>query len=123
MLKPDVQDLQGETKQLAIETIDAISQNISYISKIVSDLQDYARPLKPEPTQVNDLCCTIEEVLSTLDVPSNVKAELNCAKTLPALSLDLTFLKRILVNLGTNAIQAMPNGANYALEHFKKGIR
>ena len=41
----DMED--GENKEAIMESIDSINQNLGYINKIVSDLQDYTRPLKP----------------------------------------------------------------------------
>ena len=37
----------SERKKSMEESLDAIEENIYYINKIVSDLQDYTRPLKP----------------------------------------------------------------------------
>ena len=44
---------EGESRQVMQESIDAIDENIVYINKIVSDLQDYTRPLKPNIEKVN----------------------------------------------------------------------
>lgn len=107
---------QGQTKEDVKESIKSIEKNIYYINKIVADLQDYTKPLKPEPVKIVNLCSIIEELFSTLEVPSNIKAEIDCAKILPVLNLDLTFLKRILVNLATNAIQAMPKGGKLCVK-------
>ena len=56
-----------------------------------------------------------------MNVPNNIKAVAECDKKLPKLNLDLTFLKRILVNLATNAIQAMPNGGKLTIRTFEEG--
>ena len=37
----------SETKEGLVESLDSLEQNIVYINKIVSDLQDYARPITP----------------------------------------------------------------------------
>ena len=44
-----------EEKSSAEESLEDIEKNIDYINKIVADLQDYARPLKPnaEETDLN----------------------------------------------------------------------
>ena len=90
------------------------------MNKIVSDLQDYARPLKPELVEV-DLCSVIPPLISTVNVPVNIEAVEECSQDLPKVKLDLTFLKRILVNLVTNAIQAMPNGGKVTVNVFSEG--
>ena len=119
LLKSDVEDLQGESKRSALDGIGSIDENIGYIQKIVSDLQDLAKPLKPEPVMVSDLCKAIEQFLSTVKISDNIKAELKC-NSIPALSMDLTFLKRIIVNLATNGIQAMPDGGKLTVRVYQK---
>ena len=44
---------EGENKQAVFESIDAVNENLTYIDKIVSDLQDYTRPLKPSIQEAN----------------------------------------------------------------------
>ena len=40
-------EAKGQDTSEALESIDFIQEQADYISKIVQDLQDYARPLKP----------------------------------------------------------------------------
>lgn len=101
------------------ESLCSIQEHVDYINKIISDLQDYSRPLKPDLVSVN-LCETIPKLLITVSLPKNIEAFAICNKHLPTLKLDLTFLKRILVNLATNAIQAMPNGGTLTIRTFER---
>jgi signal transduction histidine kinase len=109
----------SQCKRNTQESLGTIQEQIDYINKIISDLQDYARPLKPELVEV-DLCNAIPQLLLTVNIPSNIQALAQCDGTLTKLKLDLTFLKRILVNLATNAIQAMPNGGNLTVKAFQE---
>ena len=43
----------NEDKRNLIESLDAISKNTEYIDKIVTDLQDYARPIKPNAQETD----------------------------------------------------------------------
>jgi len=99
------------------EGLSVIQEQVEYINKIISDLQDFARPLNPELVEVN-LRTAIPEVLSTVTVPDQIEMVQECEKKL-RVKLDLTFLKRIIVNLVTNAIQAMPNGGNLTIKAFQ----
>ena len=47
----------------ALESINMIQEQVEYINKIVSDLQDYARPLNPEYAMVDlsDLVVSVFE--------------------------------------------------------------
>ena len=89
------------------ESIAAINENIAYINKIVSDLQDYTRTLKPTMSTVN-LNGVISSALSGRRIPKNITVELPINDL--QLKTDPTLLRRIITNLVTNAIQAMPNG-------------
>jgi PAS domain S-box-containing protein len=109
----------SECKRNVQESLRSIQEQIDYINKIISDLQDYSRPLTPELTDV-DLCVTIPRLLLTVTLPQNIEAKALCSKSLPTLRLDVTFLKRILVNLVTNAVQAMPNGGKLTIRAFEK---
>jgi len=121
LIKQDVDSSpDSQYKRNTQESLGTIQEQIDYINKIISDLQDYARPLKPELVEV-DLRHAIPQLLSTVNVPNNIHAFAECDKKLSKLNLDLTFLKRILVNLATNAIQAMPNGGKLKIRTFEEG--
>jgi PAS domain S-box-containing protein len=120
LMQQDVdQSPDGQCKTDVQESLRTIQEQVDYINKIVSDLQDFARPLRPEPVEV-DLCTAIPQLIETVLLPENIEAIAVCDKLLPKTSLDLTFLKRILVNLTTNAIQAMPNGGKLTIKTFEK---
>ena len=113
------QDVAGspdsQCKRDVEESLVSIQEQIDYMNKIISDLQDFARPLNPEFVDV-DLCSAIPQLIATVNVPDNIEAMATCDGELPKVKLDLTFLKRVLVNLATNAIQAMPNGGKLTIK-------
>jgi signal transduction histidine kinase len=117
LIKTGLEDLQAPKREI-IESLDSIEANISYINKIVADLQDYSRQLSPEYQQV-DLPRLILEVFETLTVPSSVKLCLD-VNNLPTLCVDPTFLRRALTNLVNNAIQAMPKGGELQITAQQK---
>lgn len=98
-------------KSNLFEGIKNIEENLLYINKIVSDLQDFARPLNPKKEQI-ELKKSIQESLSMVTIPNDIKVTLNIDENLPLLTADSTMIKRILVNLIQNAVQAMPNNGN-----------
>jgi PAS domain S-box-containing protein len=117
------QDVSGspdsECKRDVEESLVSIQEQVDYMDKIISDLQDFARPLNPELVDV-ELCSAIPQLVSTVNVPDNIEAVARCEGDLPRIKLDLTFLKRILVNLANNAIQAMPNGEKLKIKVFQE---
>jgi signal transduction histidine kinase len=102
-------ELLPESKEKANiqESCDSIAKSIDYINKIVLDLQDYAKPLKPcfQETNVED---AIKEAVQKNKMPQNIKVQTQVANDAVVVRLDTTFLKRILNNLIINAVQAMP---------------
>jgi len=105
----------SQCKRRVQESLGSIQEQVDYINKIIADLQDFARPLKPEQVEVN-LCTVIPQLVSTVKVPKNVDAHTECDPNLPKIKTDLTFLKRILVNLAINGIQAMPTGGKLTIK-------
>ncbi len=97
-----------ECKAAILESIESVNQNISYINKIVSDLQDYTRPLKPNFQDIN-LKELIEGTLLTINLPKEIQATTTITDNAKVVRTDIAYLRRVLTNLFTNAVQAMPN--------------
>jgi signal transduction histidine kinase len=93
------------------ETLGTIKEQVKYMNKIVSDLQDYARPLKPKLVETN-IPELINETLSTLTFPNTIQVSVFFEETVNPLTLmiDALMIKRVFINLITNALQAMPKG-------------
>lgn len=103
-----------DAQQQITESLNSADEDISYINKIVADLQDYSRKLTPEAKQV-DLNQQLSEVLKTVNIPKKIHLTLNVAPE-TKLNADPTFLRRALTNLINNAVQAMPDGGTLTVE-------
>ncbi len=108
-----------EEKKNALESLDEIEQSIFYINKIVADLQDYARPLKPVARET-DLQKLIDDLILKNGVPKNVKVQINVQREADTIMADSDILKRILGNLVTNGVQAMPEGGKLSIRAYKE---
>ncbi|MCL4429860.1 MAG: ATP-binding protein [Chloroflexi bacterium] len=106
-----------EDKALALESIGLIEEQTDYISKIISDLQDYSRPIKPEYKEV-DLAKLVVSVFQTVKVPDKILLKVD-VKGFPNIITDPTLIRRALTNLVNNAIQAMPDGGSLELYAVK----
>jgi two-component system sensor kinase FixL len=116
LIKNNLSNLpKSEDRSEALQEAESILEQISYVDKIVSDLQDYARPLKLEIVEVN-LKTLIANILSTLNIPENIKTKAYLDSTLPKIKTDPTLLKRVLQNLAINAVQAMPEGGKLSIK-------
>ena len=112
--------LNNDMKDEVEESLRNIENNVSYINKIVADLQDYSRPLNPEIKEV-DLSDLFAVICRTINVPDNIVLSTNVKHL--NLKTDPEFIRRALVNLVTNAIQALPNGGKVDLTGFENKRR
>jgi PAS domain S-box-containing protein len=120
LAKGDVDSLKKSDKKESLqESLAAIEKNTEYINKIVADLQDFARPLKPAP-QETDLEAIFNELLLKNRKPENIKASSHVTKDAKKLMVDPILLNRIIGNLITNAVQAMPNGGNLSINAHRE---
>jgi len=67
-------------------------------------------------TSIQDL---IDESLMTVTIPDNVEVSKTYDPNLTKLSIDRTHMKRVFINLITNAIQAMPEGGKLTIRSSK----
>jgi signal transduction histidine kinase len=106
-----------EEKEGLKESLVEIEKNVEYIEKIIQGLQDFARPLSlvAKETDLEELC---KEVLFKNVVPENVDAW-EVEESAKKVVTDPDFLKCILSNLVSNAVQAMPNGGKLKIKAFK----
>jgi signal transduction histidine kinase len=85
------------------------------MDKIVSDLQDYAAPLKTEPKPV-EMEPLVKDTLSKTRIPQNVKVSFKVSRPLPTVIIDPAVMRRVFSNLIMNAIQAMPDGGELEID-------
>jgi signal transduction histidine kinase len=108
-----------EAKNSLKETMTIIEEQIEYINKIVTDLQDFAKPLIPCMEEA-DLENIIKTVSSTMEIPENVEFTYLLEQGFPKFKADTAYLKRTLINLFSNAVQAMPNGGKLTLQALRE---
>ena len=95
-----------------------LMRQVNFMDRVVSNLQEYARPLKPELTETS-LRQLINETLSTMRVPDNVQVSLTIPGDL-RLMVDATLMRRVFTNLIANAIEAMPKGGKLTVTATRK---
>ena len=110
---------ESEEKNNIQESLTEIAKNIDYINKIVQDLQDFARPLNPNAGEAN-LKLIIAKLLEKNGLPENVKVSVKVEDMAEKVNADADYLNRILYNLVTNAVQAMPKGGKLTIHVYKE---
>lgn len=110
---------ESAVKQELADSMRVIEDQSFYIDKIVTDLQDYAKPLAPRIEEA-DIENIVETVLSTVDIPENIQMAYTIEEGYPKLIIDSSYVKRILTNLINNSVQAMPNGGTLTINAYSK---
>jgi signal transduction histidine kinase len=115
LARTNIADLpDNHTKEDLKESIGYIEEQLTYVNKIVQDLQDYAKTPKPQLQETN-LEKAVQDVFSTVNIPENIKVSSNIEADFPKICTDQLYLKRILSNLTSNAVQAMPKGGKISV--------
>ena len=100
--------------------VDKIDAQTDYMNKIVSDLQDYSRNIKPTREEA-DLEALMGDVVSSVDIHGDVDVSIVLDEGLPDISVDETLMKRLFTNLILNAVQAMPDGGSLSIRGSLQG--
>jgi PAS domain S-box-containing protein len=103
-----------EFKRNLQESIHIIEEQAVYMNKIVSDLQAFVQPVKVDKKPIN-LKDLVANVLASVATPNNIIVQTQIENPFPQIKADLQLLKRVLINLVTNSVQAMPNGGTLTL--------
>ena len=120
LAKSDLKDVpESEAKDGIVESLLEIEKNVDYINKIVVDLQDFAKPLKPVLGAI-DLSAIVLEVIKNRIIPEEIAVEYSVAAEANCFVADSTYVRRMLSNLINNAVQAMPNGGKLTLKAARK---
>ena len=121
LAKEEIKALPSRTQEInnVEEMLKTIEEETTYVNKIVSDLQDYARPLQPQLEKI-DTQELINGALATMRIPRNIEVSLLIEQDCCIITADATMMKRILANLITNALQAMPDEGKLTITAFRE---
>jgi PAS domain S-box-containing protein len=109
---------ESREKESLRESLDGIDIGAAYISKIVADLQDFAKPLNPCLEETN-LKALIDDLLTKDGLPDSVKKQVKVENDAAIVMADSAFIRRIVGNLVSNAVQAMPDGGKLSIAAYK----
>ncbi|HLN45998.1 MAG TPA: MEDS domain-containing protein [Candidatus Sulfotelmatobacter sp.] len=108
---------ESDAKNSLKESLVSIEEQLGYINKIVTDLQDYAKPLSPCEESV-DLEHIVDSTFTIVKIPDTIRIRRFTKKL--KFTADSAFVKRILQNLVSNAVQAMPNGGELTIQTYRE---
>jgi signal transduction histidine kinase len=118
------------------EFLGIIVEEVNRLNRVVSQFLDYARPYRgePAPLDLNDVVRKTNQLLEreikeAADRPgarsgARVDVQVVLADALPRVRADSEQLRQVFLNLGLNAIQAMPDGGRLTISTSqRKGRR
>ena len=96
-----------------------MEKEITNSDKIISDLLGFSRTRPPTivPSDINKV---VEDTLEAVEIPENVNLVKKLGADLPNAMADPDQIRQVFVNLGLNAIQAMPEGGRFNIATGKK---
>ncbi len=116
LAKSEVDSLpENDVKGSLQESIQVLEEQAVYMDKIVSDLQAFVRPIKIDKMLV-ELKEIVGVVLTSIEIPSNIAVQVQIEDDFPKIKADPQLLKRVLINLVTNSLQAMPKGGRLTVK-------
>lgn len=106
--KPGDSEKKAEFEELALN----IKTEIARLNRLLGNFLDYGKPIKLD-IQTASLEDVIKEAISIADYKireQNIKLNTDFSKNIPPLNLDKEQIKACILNVVSNAIQAMPSG-------------
>ena len=103
-----------------MEFLEIIDDEVNASNKIINDLLGFSRVGKPavSPTHVKKV---IEDALSRTPIPENIALTKRLDSDLTEIEIDSDQIQQALVNIITNAVQAMPEGGKLTIGTREKG--
>lgn len=102
-------------REEGLELISTAEDQTRYMDKIISDIHDYANPVKARPMRT-DFRLLIDEAMSNVDVPSSIKVSREIDEGLFKVEVDPVIIRRAFSNLIRNAAEAMPEGGQLTIK-------
>ncbi len=109
----------GEAGAETSEFLSIIVEEVNRLNKVVSQFLDYSRPLVVEklPFDLNEVVRrSAQVVLSSLPEADRDRVELHLGEAQPSALGDGEQIHQVLLNLGLNAMQAMPERGKLRIE-------
>ena len=102
-----------------MEFLDIMDDEINSSNKIISDLLGFSRVGKPavSPARIE---MVIDDAIAHTPIPENIELTKKLDAGLAEVEVDTDQIRQVLMNMVTNAVQAMPEGGKLTIEARQK---
>ena len=104
----------GQKEPRVMEFLNIMDDEINSSNKIISDLLSFSRVGKPS-VSLTRIEKVVEDALSHTPIPENIELLKKLDADLPEVEIDPDQIRQVLVNMITNAVQAIPEGGELTL--------
>ncbi|MDD4859121.1 MAG: ATP-binding protein [Dehalococcoidales bacterium] len=103
-----------------MEFLGIADEEITSSNKIISDLLNFSRVGKPatSPARIETV---INDAIAHTVIQENIAVNKTLPGDLPEIQIDTDLIRQVLVNLFTNAVQAMPEGGSLTVGAHRNG--
>jgi len=109
----------AQNEPRVMEFLDIVDDEINSSNKIISDLLGFSRVGKPAVSSAR-IEKVIESTLTRTPIPENIELTKKLDTGLPEVNIDTDQIQQVLVNIITNATQAMPEGGKLTIAAGEK---
>ncbi len=99
--------------------LDIIERNVEYSNKIIKDLLDYSKKIQPGLHRMS-LIGILGDALESFEIPENIVVDQTELSRMEV-EVDPQMMKRVFINMLSNAVDAMPEGGHIRIESHEKG--
>ncbi|HVO37095.1 MAG TPA: PAS domain S-box protein [Candidatus Acidoferrum sp.] len=101
------------------DMLEIIEKDIEHANKIINDLLEYSREMKLKLVET-DPKSMLKEAIASMQIPENIKV-LDKTSSELKIKVDTERMRRVLMNIIKNAVDAMPKGGNLTVKSEKIG--
>ncbi|MFC1909564.1 nitrogen regulation protein NR(II), partial [Chloroflexota bacterium] len=98
-----------------VEFLEIVDDEVNSSEKIINDLLGFSRVGKPAVSSAM-IDRVVEDAVAHTHIPENIELTKNVNGNLPEIEIDTEQIRQVLVNMITNAVQAMPGGGKLTIE-------